>query len=125
MRTIDQVRGGQLKEMRTRARLSQRQVGDHFGIDKSAVSEWERGLARPTVDKLQRLDSLYGGTGQVLQLFDVGPPATEPTNTDLMVKLDEVLELVRRLGDRQRHPAVGGDGTPTEMPRPALRSRKG
>lgn len=103
MGNIDQVRGGQLKEMRTRARLSQRQVGEHFGIDKSAVSEWERGLARPTVDKLKRLDSLYGGAGEVLKLFDVAPPSGrrsgDNTVETLRIEVTRLAEVVARLAE--------------------------
>lgn len=104
MGNIDQVRGGQLKEMRTRARLSQRQVGDHFGIDKSAVSEWERGLARPTVDKLQRLDSLYGGAGEVLALFGVGRALSgrrpgDNTVETLRSEVTRLAEVVARLAE--------------------------
>lgn len=114
MGNIDQVRGGQLKEMRNRARLSQREVAANFGIDKSAVSEWERGLARPTVDKLQRLDSLYGGAGKVLELFDVGASARPSDDSRAVAALRRDLtrlaEVVARLAEEMAE-LRGGSGS--------------
>jgi len=55
--------------LRVAAGLKGREVGAALDVDKSAVSQWENGLARPTLDKIPKLDELYGGRGEVLALF--------------------------------------------------------
>lgn len=63
--------GRELARLRDEAGLLQRQVGAVFDIDKSAVSQWEKGESTPTVDKIGRLDDLYGGRGEVLALYGI------------------------------------------------------
>lgn len=52
--------GSLLKEARKAKNLSQQQVADHFGISKSAVSQWESDITRPDRDKSRGLAKLYG-----------------------------------------------------------------
>lgn len=88
MRSIDHVERGQhLKALRTRRHLTQRQVADAFGIDKASVSGWEAGggISR---DRIPQLDDLYGGSGEVLDLFGFGSPAA---HSELVTRI-EVLE---------------------------------
>lgn len=71
---MDRERGRALKDLREASGLLQRHVGAEFDIDKAAVSSWESGRTRPDVARIRRLDEMYGGTGAVLELFDLRPP---------------------------------------------------
>lgn len=99
----DVQRGGQLKTLRESAGLSQGRVAAHFKIDKSAVSEWERGLSKPTLNKLKPLDKLYGGDGKVLALFEVGAVSArrsgDSTVETLRSEVTRLAEVVGRLSD--------------------------
>lgn len=88
----DVERGKQLGELRCAAKLTQRQVGEAFGIDKAAVSLWERGGSKPARDRLPMLDQLYGANGAVLGLFGFPAPSTSET-TDEQVNRAEFTKL--------------------------------
>lgn len=116
----DMQRGARLRELRLAARLTGREVGAHFGIDKSAISEWERGKSRPTMDKVVPLDKLYRAEGEVIELLihdgTTGQTALESLR-DVVKELaeiqrglsvrvgelaDEIAELTRRSGPGSR-----------------------
>lgn len=69
--------GRELARLRERAGLKGREVGAALDVDKSAVSQWETGKARPSLDKIGPLDALYGGTGEVLAIYGISLPAGE------------------------------------------------
>lgn len=61
-----------MKERRLRGAIpTQREVAKILGVKESAVSKWERGLARPRADKLPILAKLYGCTIEELLADDV------------------------------------------------------
>lgn len=69
-RTLSDVeRGQQMKDMRKRAGMTQRQVAALFGMTASAVSEWERGNTTPEWTRLRPLDDAYGAGGALLAMF--------------------------------------------------------
>lgn len=41
---------------------SQKEVAKALGVGQSAVSKWEKGLAKPRADKLPAIAKLYGCT---------------------------------------------------------------
>lgn len=104
----DVERGAHLRTLRTSKRLTQRGVAAMFGIDKAAVSEWERGKSRPTADKLATLDALYDAHGAVIRLY-VTPEApavefaTKADHDALEVLVIELAEALRDL-TAQIHP---------------------
>lgn len=50
-----------MRERRLRGAIpTQREVARIVGVKESAVSKWERGLAKPRADKLPLLAKLYG-----------------------------------------------------------------
>ena len=52
-----------VKEQRLRGAVpTQREVAKALGVQESAVSKWERGLAKPRADKLPLIAKLYGCT---------------------------------------------------------------
>lgn len=94
--TISAVeRGARLKALRNQVGLFQDDVGAVFGINKAAVSEWEHGKSNPDRRKLLKLDELYGGTGEVLRLYEVAPVADN--EREVLNRLDELEQLVRQL----------------------------
>ena len=61
-----------MRERRLRGAIpTQREVAKILGVKESAVSKWERGLARPRADKLPILAKLYGCTIEGLLADDV------------------------------------------------------
>lgn len=62
-----------IRDCRIRARLTQEDVANKIGIDRSTVAKWETGAASPRTDKLLQLaqvlnctvdDLLHENTGQ-------------------------------------------------------------
>lgn len=50
-----------MRERRLRGAIpTQREVAKILGVRESAVSKWERGLAKPRADKLPAIARLYG-----------------------------------------------------------------
>lgn len=54
--------GQRIKALRLQKKMTLQQVGDVFGITRSAVGSWERGDTRPDQDKLTKLAKLFGTT---------------------------------------------------------------
>lgn len=66
------VRMNVMRERRLRGAIpTQREVAKAVGVQESAVSKWERGLAKPRADKLPMLAKLYGCTIEELLADDV------------------------------------------------------
>lgn len=51
-----------IKELRLEKGLTQKYLADVLGVDQSAVTKWETGVALPTADKLPKLAQLLGCT---------------------------------------------------------------
>lgn len=49
-----------LKDYRTRRGFSQTQLGDRIGVTRQAISQWEKGVAIPSIEKLQLLSNILG-----------------------------------------------------------------
>lgn len=52
---VEHIPPEQLRRARARAALSQTDVADALGVGKSAVSNWERGVARPRPERVPEL----------------------------------------------------------------------
>ena len=48
-----------LQKMRKSSNLSQQDVAHALGVTQSAVSHWEQGITRPTVDSLIAISKLF------------------------------------------------------------------
>ena len=63
-----------MRERRLRGAIpTQKEVAKALGVKESAVSKWERGLAKPRADKPPQIAKLYGCTIEEL-LTDDGNP---------------------------------------------------
>lgn len=51
-----------LKELREKSGLTQRNVGLLLEVDQAAISNWERGVNKPSRKYLRKLAKLYGVT---------------------------------------------------------------
>lgn len=49
-----------LKDIRVNAKLTQCDVAEKLNISQVAVSQWEKGICSPQLDRLQQLAKLYG-----------------------------------------------------------------
>lgn len=58
--------GARIKECRSAKKLTLQQVGDHFGINRASVSDWEREQTRPDLDRLVSLARLFNTTTDYL-----------------------------------------------------------
>jgi len=58
--TTDSSFGGLLRQMRLRARLSQRQLADRLGTTQSAVARLEAGVVQPKLATLEKLAEALG-----------------------------------------------------------------
>lgn len=55
-----------LAGLRVRAGLTQTDVAKVIGVTQGAISAWERGEKKPTLDKLPTLAKLYGVSEQTI-----------------------------------------------------------
>lgn len=56
-----------LRELRETASLKQEEVAKKLTVDQSAVSNWERGTAKPLRKYRKKLSKLYGVTEEALE----------------------------------------------------------
>ena len=49
-----------LKDLRRAAKLTQQDAANALGVGQCSICAWEIGTARPTLDKLRAIASLYG-----------------------------------------------------------------
>lgn len=83
-----------LKLARTRKCWTQAEAAQHAGVSKNALSNWERGAARPEAESLRRIAAAYevevsyfteGLVQDRLSLFDGGtPPAPIPAEAPVI-----------------------------------------
>ncbi|GHE50869.1 repressor [Camelimonas fluminis] len=105
--------GNRIKQARLRAKLTQQQVADHFGIARVSVTQWESERARPDPRKLIGLTELFGVTiGYLLQgdpLPDDPEPVAKPVEQPpIIIRPAEMSPLVPApdMSD-QRLPVLG------------------
>lgn len=57
---FDRIIGNELRNIRTKRRLTVRQVGEMLGLDNSTISKWETGKASIRAKDLMRYLDLLG-----------------------------------------------------------------
>lgn len=57
-----QKTGKFIQEMRSKANMSQKELGQYLSVTDKAVSKWERGLSCPDVDNLKNMALLFNKT---------------------------------------------------------------
>lgn len=51
-----------IRERRSRLGMSQAELAEHIGVNQTAVSQWERGIITPTLNKARKLAETLGCT---------------------------------------------------------------
>lgn len=70
-------RGWRLKALRKKRGLSQKAVADRLGVDRAAISAYERNIATPRIDVLENLALLYRtSVDYILGMEHRVPPST-------------------------------------------------
>ncbi|MBR2570656.1 MAG: helix-turn-helix domain-containing protein [Clostridia bacterium] len=66
--------GNRVYELRSEAKLSQKELAELLGVTDKAVSKWENGRAKPTTDALRKLSGIFGvSVEELLQLRKAEP----------------------------------------------------
>lgn len=52
--------GAKIRELREKRGLSQKELADALGVDRSAISLWESGKTEPTAFNIRRLADILG-----------------------------------------------------------------
>jgi transcriptional regulator with XRE-family HTH domain len=60
MDTLGQVIGGRIKNVREKARMSQSELAVNLGVTASLISQYERGMKKPSVDVLLHISRQFG-----------------------------------------------------------------
>ncbi len=76
------VLASKLKFLRRKIGLSQMELAEKLGVSRQAISSWEAGASRPSVDNLQCLSKLYNIPLEVLldDTAEAEPLAETPVN---------------------------------------------
>jgi len=69
--------GARIKKARVRLGMTQKQLGEHFGISDKAVSGWERDTEKPDLDKIPKLRAALRVNFAWLMVGDDEPPAPD------------------------------------------------
>lgn len=69
-------RGWRLKALRKKRGLSQKAVADRLGVDRAAISAYERNIATPRIDVLENLRCSTGPPLTISWAWSTVPPST-------------------------------------------------
>lgn len=120
-----------VRDLRSRRGITQATLAAQAGVSESMIANVESGKRLLGADNLEAVaDALEATAGERAELAAARlrqKRATEPTMSDLDRKLEEALELLRELVGKRRGRGheIGDGGTPTSMPRPALKGHRG
>ena len=67
----------QFKQLRKRAGLTQEQVAEKMGVDRTTVSKWDMAINLPRAELLPKIALLYGCEVGELLIRDAEEPYTE------------------------------------------------
>ena len=57
---MQEIQSEKIKEIRTKRKMSQKNLGKYLGISDRAVSKWERGESKPSARNLITLSKVLG-----------------------------------------------------------------
>ena len=81
------VLASKIKFLRRKIGLSQMELAEKLGVSRQAISSWEAGASRPSVDNLQCLSKLYNIPLEVLldDTAEAEPLAETPVISVIML----------------------------------------
>ena len=93
------VLASKLKFLRRKIGLSQMELAEKLGVSRQAISSWEAGASRPSVDNLQCLSKLYNIPLEVLldDTAEAEPLAETPVNKAVDVQNNFAWNAKRRV----------------------------
>ena len=71
-----------IREYRLKAGLSQRSLAGLLGLQRNAISGWERGISSPVVSHLFRMAKTLGTLAESLYLDFYSPPKPEEKDSE-------------------------------------------
>lgn len=84
--------GEKLKELRKERNLKQEEIASILNVDRTTVSNWERGEKQPSIDILIKLRSIYGVTLDEIVGLKIENPKND-INFDILIS-DPVVKLL-------------------------------
>ncbi len=94
--------GSKLKELRLKKNMSQRQLADLSGIDRTTIGKYELKNVRPSYEILARICRVLGTTPEYLISSDSGCTRTEEKPTDLITFIKKPIIPYMALRPHQR-----------------------
>ena len=98
-----------IKELRTNAKMSQKDLAELVGVNQTAVSQWERGATSPKHFQVQKLCQVFQvSDAYLLGMIDIKNAPT-PEEVSAMPEAQELRAVMESLSpeDRQRVLAFG------------------
>lgn len=81
-----------IKELRTNAKMSQKDLAELVGVNQTAVSQWERGATSPKHFQVQKLCQVFQvSDSYLLGMGDIKKSPTEQAVSERARELDSVM----------------------------------
>lgn len=87
-----------VKELRKKANLTQKELGEKLNVTDKAVSKWERGLSFPDITMINSLADIFGITSSELLNAELGKK--EEIDVDRAIK--DAIEKYKNVEERRR-----------------------
>lgn len=92
----------ELKEKRTKQKLTQKQVAQYLRITTQAYANYEQGLREPNIETLTKLAKLFKcSIDELIGLEKKEPEKIEFKTESFTEKQKEILQYVKKLDDQQ------------------------
>ena len=88
--------GPLLRQLRLRAKLTQKQVADVLHVTEQAVSGWERGENPPSAQHALKLEAIYEAPGEITSRLGLSFDGTNARLAAVEARLEELMRLLQR-----------------------------
>lgn len=90
---MDRFNPDKIKELREKSHLTQKQLGEMLGISDKAVSKWELGLSKPSIENLMHLSKILNASVECF--FNASSKAKKEDIVSGMESLKELYKIGR------------------------------
>ena len=106
----------QVKELRLRSGMQQKEVAVAIGVSRPTVSEWEHQKKDPSGERLKKLSGLFNVSPAVVLALEPIPGSAPATLEDAETReLWELREAIRRDPDRRILFSLAKNGTAAQV----------